>query len=55
MVIKPMAIEFLPGKHVGLEANTIIADVIVSRNNIRIELSSTDDPTRVANRLTSGL
>ena len=47
-VIKSIAIEFVPAKQVGMDVNTIIGDVMASRNSQSIELSSCDDPTWVA-------
>ena len=47
-VIKSIAIEFVPAKQVGMDVNTIIGDVMASRNSQSIELSSSDDPTWVA-------
>ena len=44
MVIESIAFEFLPAKQMGLEVNTMIG----SRNTKSIELSSSDDPTWVA-------
>ena len=32
-VIKSIAIEFVPAKQVGMDANTIIGDVMASRNS----------------------
>ena len=48
IVIKLIAIEFVPAKQVGMDVNTIIGDVMASRNSQSIELSSCDDPTWVA-------
>ena len=45
MVIKSIAIEFVPAMQVGLDVNTIIGDVMASRNSQSTELSSSDDPT----------
>ena len=39
-VIKSIAIEFVPAKQVGMDVNTIIVDVMASRNSQSIELSS---------------
>ena len=47
-VIKSIAIEFVPAMQVGMDVNTIIGDVMASRNSQSIELSSCDDPTWVA-------
>ena len=47
-VIKSIAIEFVPVKQVGMDVNTIIWDVMASRYSQSIELSSSDDPTWVA-------
>ena len=47
-VIKSIAIEFVPANQVGMDVNTIIGDVMASRNSQSIELSSSDDPTWVA-------
>ena len=47
-VIKSIAIEFVPAKQVGMDVNTIIGDGMASRNSQSIELSSSDDPTWVA-------
>ena len=47
-VIKSIAIEFVPTKQVGLSVNTIIGEVMASRNSQSIELSSGDDVTWVA-------
>ena len=47
-VIKSIAIEFVPAKQVGMDVNTIIGDVMASRYSQSIELSSSDDPTWVA-------
>ena len=44
-VIKSIAIEFVPAMQVGLDVNTIIGDVMASRNSQSTELSSSDDPT----------
>ena len=52
MVIKSIANEFVPAKQVGLEVDTIIGDVMGSRNNKSIQLSSINDPTRVADWVT---
>ena len=46
-VIKSIAIEFVPTKQVGLDVNTIIGDVMASRNSQSIELSSRNDLTWV--------
>ena len=48
MVIKPIAIAFVPVKQVGLDVNIIIGDIMGSRNSQSIELSSSDDRTWVA-------
>ena len=40
--------EFVPVKQVGMDVNTIIRDVMASRNSQSIELSSSNDPTWVA-------
>ena len=48
MVIKSIAIEFVPVKQVGLDVNTIIGDVTASRNSQSFQLSSSNDPTWVA-------
>ena len=47
-VTKSIAIEFVPAKQVGMDVNTIIGDVMASRYSQSIELSSSDDPTWVA-------
>ena len=47
-MIKLIAIEFVLGKQVGMDVNTIIGDFMASRNSQSIELSSSDDPTWVA-------
>ena len=47
-MIKSNAIEFLQAKQVVLDVNTIIGDVMALRNSQSIELSSSDDPTWVA-------
>ena len=52
-MIKLIAIEFVPAKQVGMDVNTIIGDVMASRNSQSIELSNSDDPTWVAD-LVSG-
>ena len=52
-VIESIAIEFVPGKQVGMDVNTIIGDVVASRNSQNIELSSSDDPTLVADWVSS--
>ena len=49
MVIKSIAIEFVPAR---LEVNTIIGDVMGWRNCKSMELSSSDDPTQVADWVT---
>ena len=46
-VIKSIAIEFVPARQVGMDVNTIIGDIMASRNSQSIELSSCDDPTWV--------
>ena len=40
MLIKLFAIEFVPAMQVGLDVNTIIGDVMASRNSQSTELSS---------------
>ena len=52
-VIKSIAIEFVPAKQVGLDVNTIIVDVMALRNSQSVELSSSDDPTWVADCVSS--
>ena len=52
-VIKSIAIEFVPAKQVGLDVNTIIGDVMASWNSQSIELSGSDDPTWVADWVSS--
>ena len=47
-MIKSIAIEFVPAKQEGMDVNTIIGYVMASRNSQSIELSSSDDPTWVA-------
>ena len=47
-MIKSIAIEFVPAKQVGMDVNTVIGDVMASRYSQSIELSSSDDPTWVA-------
>ena len=44
-VIKSIAIEFVAAMQVGLDVNTIIGDIMASRNSQSTELSSSDDPT----------
>ena len=46
--IKSIAIEFVPAKRVELDVNTIIGDLMATRNSQSIGLSSSDDPTWVA-------
>ena len=48
MVFKSIAIDFASAKQMRLEINGIIGDVKGSRNRKSIELSGSDDPTRVA-------
>ena len=54
-VIKSIAIEFVPAEQVGLDVNTIIGDVMASRNSQSIELSSSDDPTWITDWVSSAL
>ena len=53
-VIKSIAIEFLQAKQVVLDVYTIIEDVMAPRNSQSIELSSSDDPTWVADWVSGG-
>ena len=54
-VIKSIAIAFLPVKQVGMDVNTIIGDVMASRNSQSIKLSSSDDPTWVTDWMSGAL
>ena len=51
--LKSIAIEFVPAKQVGMDVNAIIGDGMASRNSQSIELSSSDDPTWVADWMSS--
>ena len=53
--LKSIAIESVPAKQVGMDVNTIIGDVVASRNSQTIELSSGDDPTWVADWVSGAL
>ena len=54
MVIKSIAIGFIPAKQVGLKVNTVIGDAMDSQNSNRIEQLSSDDVTWFADWVQHG-